>query len=60
MKYCGTLIAIEDLDASKRCYAQTPRMKTKADFGANAMLAGICVCSPQISGRDSWSHRRLR
>jgi catechol 2,3-dioxygenase-like lactoylglutathione lyase family enzyme len=40
MKYSGTLIAVSDMDNSKRFYNDVLGLKVIADFGANVMLEG--------------------
>jgi lactoylglutathione lyase len=38
VKYSGTLIAVSDMDKSKKFYNNVLGLKVIADFGANVML----------------------
>ncbi len=40
MKYAGTLIAVKDMEISKRFYHDVLGLDVAADFGANVMLDG--------------------
>lgn len=40
MKYSGTLIAVSDIDKSKKFYQDVLGLKVMYDFGANVMLEG--------------------
>ena len=40
MKYAGTLIAVKDMETSKRFYHDVLGLEVAADFGANVMLDG--------------------
>ena len=40
MKYAGTLIAVKDMEISKRFYHDVLGLNVAADFGANVMLDG--------------------
>lgn len=40
MKYAGNLIAVKDMEISKRFYHNVLGLKVAADFGANVMLEG--------------------
>ena len=40
MKYAGTLIAVKDMEISKRFYHDVLGIDVAADFGANVMLEG--------------------
>ena len=40
MKYAGTLIAVKDMETSKRFYHDVLGLQVAADFGANVMLEG--------------------
>ena len=40
MKYAGTLIAVKDMETSKRFYRDVLGLEVAADFGANVMLDG--------------------
>lgn len=40
MKYAGTLLAVKDMDISKRFYHDVLGLDVAADFGANVMLDG--------------------
>ena len=43
MKYTGTLIAVKDMEKSKRFYHDVLGMEVAADFGANVTLTGGLV-----------------
>lgn len=43
MKYTGTLIAVRDMEASKRFYHDVLGLDAAADFGANVTLEGSLV-----------------
>ncbi|MCR4962488.1 MAG: VOC family protein [Firmicutes bacterium] len=40
MKYAGTLLAVADMERSKRFYQEVLGLSVAADFGANVMLEG--------------------
>lgn len=40
MKYKGTLLAVSDMDASRKFYFDTLGLRVVADFGANVTLTG--------------------
>lgn len=43
MKFTGTLIAVKDIEASKRFYSDVLGLNVAADFGANVTLEGGVV-----------------
>lgn len=43
MKYLGTLIAVRDMEASKRFYTGLLGMKVEMDLGANVSLSGVAL-----------------
>lgn len=43
MQYTGTLIAVRDIDVSRRFYGEVLGLDAVADFGANVTLAGGLV-----------------
>jgi len=50
MKYAGTLIAVKDMEISKRFYHDVLGLDVAADFGANVMLDGGIF----LQTLDSW------
>ena len=50
MKYAGTLIAVKDMEISKRFYHDVLGLDVTADFGANVMLDGGLF----LQTLDSW------
>lgn len=50
MKYTSTLIAVKDMEISKRFYGDVLGMKVVADFGANVTLDGGVV----LQTLDTW------
>ncbi|HEX2938041.1 MAG TPA: VOC family protein [Ruminiclostridium sp.] len=50
MKYASTLLAVSNIDKSKKWYADVLGLKVVADFGANATLTGGVV----LQTLDTW------
>ncbi|MBR5429557.1 MAG: VOC family protein [Firmicutes bacterium] len=51
MRYTGTLIAVEDMERSKRFYHDVLGLEATADFGANVTLDGGLF----LQTRDTWA-----
>lgn len=50
MKYMGTLIAVSDMERSRRFYREVMGLKVEADFGDNVILE----CGISLQTVDSW------
>lgn len=50
MKYTATLLAVTDMERSKRFYEQALGLRVTADFGANVTLGGILT----LQTVESW------
>ena len=50
MKYAATLLAVTDMERSKRFYEQALGLRVTADFGANVTLGGVLT----LQTADSW------
>ena len=56
MKYTGTLIAVKDMEKSKRFYHDVLGMEVAANFGANVTLTGGLVLQT-LETWQSFIHR---